>query len=67
MSDGKSNINRVEYYEDSGKNIDDVLRKVCENPNLDNIKPLDFGLVINKVINNNGQYNIQQIECNSRD
>ena len=63
MSDGKSNINRVEYYEDSGKNIDDVLRKVCENPNLDDIKPIDFELVINKVVNNEGRYNIQRIEC----
>ena len=63
MPDGKSNINRVEYYEDSQKNIDDVLRKVCENPELDEIKPLDFELVINKVINNNGRYNIQRIEC----
>ena len=63
MPDGKSNINRVEYYEDSGKNIEDVLRKVCENPNLDEIKPLDFELVLNKVINNNGRYNIQRIEC----
>ncbi|MAH44309.1 hypothetical protein CMI37_00665 [Candidatus Pacearchaeota archaeon] len=63
MSDGKSNINRVEYYEDSQKNIDDVLRKVCENPELDEIKPLDFELIINKVINNEGEYNIEQIEC----
>jgi len=63
MPDGKSNINRIEYYEDSDKNIDDVLRKVCENPNLDEIKPLDFELVINKVINNEGRYNIQRIEC----
>jgi len=63
MADGKSNINRIEYYEDSDKNIDDVLRKVCENPNLDAIKPLDFELVINKVINNEGRYNIQRIEC----
>ena len=63
MPDGKSNVKRVEYYEDSGKNIDDVLRKVCENPNLDEIKPLDFEIVINKVINNGGQYNIQRIEC----
>ena len=31
MSDGKSNINRIEYYEDSQKNIDDVLRKVCDH------------------------------------
>jgi len=67
MEDGKSNINRIEYYEDSQKNIDDVLRKVCENPNLDDIKPLDFELIINKVINNEGQYNVQQIECSSVD
>jgi len=64
MPDGKSNINRIEYYEDSQKNIDDVLTKVCEDPSLDDIKPLDFELVINKVINNGGQYNIQRIECN---
>ena len=63
MSDGKSNISRVEYYEDSQKNIDDVLRKVCENPDLDEIKPIDFELIINKVINNEGQYNIHRIEC----
>jgi hypothetical protein len=64
MDDGKSNIKRIEYYEDSEKNIDDVLRKVCEAPDLDDIKPIDFELVINKVINNEGQYNIQRIECN---
>ena len=63
MEDGKSNINRIEYYEDSQKNIDDVLRKVCDNPSLEDIKPLDFELIINKVINNGGQYNIQKIEC----
>tara|TARA_R110000824_G_scaffold67912_1_gene175875 strand:+ start:137 stop:1042 length:906 start_codon:yes stop_codon:yes gene_type:complete len=63
MDNGKSNINRIEYYEDSQKNIDDVLRKVCEDPELDDIKPLDFELIINKVINNDGQYNIQEIEC----
>jgi len=64
MDNGKSNINRIEYYEDSQKNIDDVFVKVCEDPSLDDIKPLDFELVINKVINNGGQYNIQRIECN---
>jgi len=64
MSNGKSNINRIEYYEDSEKNIDDVLIKVCEAPELDEIKPIDFELIINKVINNEGQYNIQRIECN---
>ena len=42
MPDGKSNINRIEYYEDSQKNIDDVLRKICENPNLDEIKTIGF-------------------------
>ena len=63
MPDGKSNINRVEYYEDSQKNVDDVLRKVCEDPELDEIKPLDFELVINKIVNNNGDYNIHLIEC----
>jgi hypothetical protein len=63
MDDGKSNINRVEYYEDSGKNIDDVLRKVCEEPTLEDIKPLNFELLINKVVNNEGRYSIEQIEC----
>lgn len=63
MDDGKSNINRIEYYEDSQKNIEDVLAKVCEDPGLDDIKPIDFELVINKVINNDGQYNIQRIDC----
>jgi hypothetical protein len=63
MPDGKSNINRIEYYEDSQKNIDDVLKKVCEDRELDDIKPLNFELVINKVINNEGQYDIQRIEC----
>ena len=63
MPDGKSNINRIEYYEDSDKNIDDVLRKVCENPAISDIKPIDFELVVNKVINNDGQYSIQRIEC----
>ena len=67
MSDGKSNINRIEYYEDSQKNIDDVLEKICNNPEIEDIKPLNFALVINKVINNEGQYSIQQIECASVD
>jgi hypothetical protein len=63
MPDGKSNINRIEYYEDSQKNIDDVLQKLCNNPELDHIKPLNFELVINKVINNGGDYNIHRIDC----
>ena len=48
------------------RNIDDVLRKVCENPNLDDIKPIDFELVINKVINNDGQYNIQRLNVTNQ-
>jgi len=63
MDDGKSNINRIEYYEDSQKNIDDVLKKVCEDPELDTIKPVGFKLVINKIINNDGSYSILPIEC----
>ena len=63
MPDGKSNINRIEYYEDSQKNIDDVMKKVCNNPDIEDIKPVDFELVINKVINNDGQYDIQRIDC----
>ena len=65
MPDGKSNINKIEYYEDSEKNINDVLEKVCENPAIADIKPIDFELIINKVINNDGQYSIQRIECGS--
>ena len=63
MPDGKSNINRIEYYEDSQKNIDDVLKKICENPDVDEIKPLDFELVINKVVNNEDRYDIQKLNC----
>jgi hypothetical protein len=63
MPDGKSNINKIEYYEDSQKNIDDVLAKVCENPALDDIKPINFELIINKVIKNGDRYSIQRIEC----
>ena len=63
MPDGKSNINRIEYYEDSQKNIDDVLSKICNNPDINDIKPLDFELVVNKVVNNNDLYNIHKIEC----
>lgn len=67
MDNGKSNISRIEYYEDSQKNIDDVLTKVCEDQSLDDIKPNNFELIINKVVNNDGEYNIESIECGSRD
>ena len=63
MNDGKSNINRIEYYEDSQKNIDDVLQKICDNPEINDIKPDNFELIVYKVINNGDRYNLQKIEC----
>jgi hypothetical protein len=63
MPDGKSNINRVEYYEDSQRNIDDVLQKICQNENLDLIKPVNFELVIYKVVGIDGDYNLEKITC----
>ena len=63
MDDGKSNINRIEYYEDSQKNIDDVLQKICDNPEINDIKPDNFELIVYKVINNGDRYNLQKIEC----
>ena len=63
MSDGKSNINRIEYYEDSQKNIDDVLQKLCKNPEINDVKPDNFELIVYKVINNGDQYSLQKIEC----
>ena len=35
LPNGKSNINRIEYYEDSQRNIDDVINKVCNDSSLD--------------------------------
>ena len=67
MPDGKSNINRIEYYEDSGKNIDDVLLKVCNNKELEQIKPKDFELVIHKVVGfdvgDDRKYKIETLGC----
>jgi len=67
MPDGKSNINRIEYYEDSGKNIDDVLLKVCNNKELEQIKPKDFELVIHKVVGfdvgGDREYKIETLGC----
>jgi hypothetical protein len=63
MPDGKSNIHRIEYYEDSQRNIDDVLQKVCQNENLDHIKPDDFELIIYKVVGIDGDYNLEEITC----
>lgn len=63
MPDGKSNIRRIEYYEDSQRNIDDVLQKICQNENLDRIKPDDFELKIYKVVRINDEYNLEEISC----
>jgi hypothetical protein len=65
MPSGKSNIHRIEYYEDSQRNIDDVLQKVCQNENLDHIKPDDFELIIYKVVRDksNDNYNLEEISC----
>jgi len=60
---GKSNINKIEYYEDSQKNIDDVLLKVCNSEQLMDIKPSDFELVIYKVANIGGEYKLEKIAC----
>ena len=62
-STGKSNIHRIEYYEDSQKNIDDVLDKVCDNEKINNIKPEDFELIINKVANIGSEYKLEKITC----
>ena len=63
MPDGKSNIHRIEYYEDSDKNIQDVLNSVCENPALDEIKPEDFELIIYKVVNIGSGYRLEPQTC----
>jgi len=62
MSTGKSNITRVEYYEDSDKNIQDVLDHICRG-NIDAIKTKDFELVIYKVISNGDGYTFEKIGC----
>ena len=63
MDDGKSNIHRIEYYEDSQKNIDDVLAKICNNEELDPIKPEDFELVIHKIVRFDGEYQLELFGC----
>ena len=63
MDDGKSNINRIEYYEDSEKNIADVLSKVCDNKNINDLKPKDFELIIYKVLKFDDGYKLEPITC----
>ena len=67
MPDGKSNINRIEYYEDSQKNIDDVMSKICNNKKIEEIKPDSFELLVYKVVgfgdDSQKRYKIEQITC----
>ena len=63
LPNGKSNINKIEYFEDSTKNIQDVLEKVCRNPDIKDIKPDDFVLIIKQVIRKGDSYTLQNIEC----
>jgi hypothetical protein len=63
MKSGKSNINRIEYYEDSQRNINDVLQKVCKSDELAEIKPQDFELVVYKVVKFVDRYKIEEIGC----
>ena len=63
MPDGKSNINRIEYFEDSQKNIDDVLTKICDNPKINDVKPDNFELIIYKVVKINDGYKLDKITC----
>ena len=50
MPNGKSNINTVHYYEDSEKNIKDVIQKLTsqQSPE-DDVRPEDFKLIIHQV------------------
>ena len=40
-----------------------AMLKVCQNQNLDLIKPDDFELVIYKVTEFNSDYNLEKITC----
>jgi len=63
MKSGKSNINRIEYYEDSQRNINDVLQKICKSEDLAEIKPQDFELVIYKVVKIRDRYKLEEMGC----
>jgi hypothetical protein len=55
MADGQSNIKRVEYYEDSDKNIQDVMNHLCPDKLVE--------LVVYKVIKSDKGYSLQHISC----
>ena len=63
LPNGKSNINRIEYYEDSQKNIDDVRTKICNNPEIEEVKPEGFELIIYKVVKIEDGYKLEMIAC----
>jgi len=63
LPNGKSNITKIEYFEDSVKNIEDVLEKVCNNPDLNDVKPAEFELIIKQVTHNGHAYIFNDIEC----
>ena len=63
LPNGKSNINRIEYYEDSQKNIDDVRAKICNNPEIEKVKPEGFELIVYKVVKIDGGYKLETIAC----
>ena len=63
LPNGKSNINRIEYYEDSQKNIDDVRAKICNNPEIEEVKPESFKLIIYKVVRFDDGYKLETIAC----
>ena len=55
MADGESNIKRVEYYEDSDKNIQDVMNHICPDKLAE--------LIIYKVVKTEEGYSLQHIGC----
>ena len=63
LPNGKSNINRIEYYEDSQKNIDDVRAKICNNPEIEEVKPEGFKLIVYKVTKFDNGYKLDKITC----
>ena len=55
LPDGTSNIKRIEYYEDSDKNIQDVMNHICPDKLAE--------LIIYKVVKTDKGYNLQHIGC----
>ena len=63
MNNGKSNIQRIEYFEDSQKNIDDVVENICNDKDLQGIKPDDFEMIVYKVSNIGDDYKLHKFSC----